>query len=421
MKKMRLLVMAGLMVFGLSFTSFAGYDANVGYIARLQKSLEDTQREYEETSQEIEDMESQLENMESYYNKMTELYEKEMAKTGVKDMNFIVQYQELDNEYTNLENNLKATKKVNERCLTKIDSIKEQLSSATDKAVAWTGTMSEEDENDEVGKLTYRFSLEKKDGNWYLYSAYRAWTDMMGGQWEYSSIVNDDLDIAMYDSNDDCIDNNLNRAESMDTKTEYYWSVDADLTHNNKYYIEFNGNKYAVYAKDYENNTGNSHSADMHYGETEYVGHSDYKNYVNINEDSTTVYTDSTNGYYDSFHVMNYNINDLSSVEDNNGKWYQDENNRWHYTKSNGVDACHEYIKVNGRWYTIDVNGIMFENCWLVTPSGVKYYCDEFGAMAIGWRLIADKWYYFNADNSLFTNGVTPDGYTVSAEGILIG
>lgn len=395
MRKMRLFLMTGLMVLGLSITSFAGYDANAEYIARLQKSLVETQEEYDETSEEIEELEAELEDMKSYYEMVTELYEKEMAKSGVKDMNVVIRYQEADNKYTNLKNDLKATKTVNERCASKIESIKEQLSSATERAVAWTGTMSEEDESDEVGKLTHQFKLEKKNGNWYLYSAYRSWTDMMGGQWNYSSVVTDDLDIAFYDSNDICVDDSLNRAESMDTNIEYYWRVNSDLVANNKYYIEFNGIKFAVYAKDYEGSTGNSHSSDMHYGESDYVEDSEYIN-----------------------NIIVYSVNNLPSIEDNNGTWFRDENNRWRYTKSNGESAIQEYVKVNGRWYTMDVNGVMYENCWLVTPNGVKYYCDNSGAMVTGWKEINNNWYYFNEDTSLFVNGVTPDGYTVNNEGV---
>ena len=53
--------------------------------------------------------------------------------------------------------------------------------------------------------------------------------------------------------------------------------------------------------------------------------------------------------------------------------------------------------KINDKWY---------------------YFDDELGYAKSGWQHINNKWYYFDtADQSLLTNAVTPDGYTVNSNG----
>ena len=53
---------------------------------------------------------------------------------------------------------------------------------------------------------------------------------------------------------------------------------------------------------------------------------------------------------------------------------------------------------------------------------GIAYFfenaktADE-GKMVIGWKSIAGSWYYFVSDGSMMTNGRTPDGYLVGADG----
>ena len=59
---------------------------------------------------------------------------------------------------------------------------------------------------------------------------------------------------------------------------------------------------------------------------------------------------------------------------------------------------------------------------WLTDNTGRKYYLDttmnsELGKMVRGWKQIENYYYYFNNDGLLLTNGTTPDGYTVGADG----
>lgn len=40
--------------------------------------------------------------------------------------------------------------------------------------------------------------------------------------------------------------------------------------------------------------------------------------------------------------------------------------------------------------------------------------------MVVGWKQIQNAWYYFSVDGSLLTNGTTPDGYIVGADGAML-
>lgn len=40
--------------------------------------------------------------------------------------------------------------------------------------------------------------------------------------------------------------------------------------------------------------------------------------------------------------------------------------------------------------------------------------------MQTGWVKWKDKWYYLNADGSMATNSITPDGYKIDSNGIWI-
>ena len=59
---------------------------------------------------------------------------------------------------------------------------------------------------------------------------------------------------------------------------------------------------------------------------------------------------------------------------------------------------------------------------WLNTADDKWYYFDATkdgneGKMAIGWKQVQNDWYFFNADGTMLSNGVTPDGYLIGADG----
>ena len=80
-------------------------------------------------------------------------------------------------------------------------------------------------------------------------------------------------------------------------------------------------------------------------------------------------------------------------------------------------------------WYHFNSNGYA-DGGWFKDTDGQRYFLHNahdgaFGRMLTGWNEIDGKWYYFNTIavnggslGSLVTNGTTPDGYNVNADGV---
>ncbi|MCD8222461.1 MAG: serine hydrolase [Clostridiales bacterium] len=95
--------------------------------------------------------------------------------------------------------------------------------------------------------------------------------------------------------------------------------------------------------------------------------------------------------------------------------------------------------QVSGEWYYYKDDGSLAADEW-VTVSGLDYYFESDGKMATGWKYVNGNWYYLkptigytmkgqwiqdngnwyylDSDGAMLTNTVTPDGYTVDANGI---
>lgn len=164
-------------------------------------------------------------------------------------------------------------------------------------------------------------------------------------------------------------------------------------------------------------------------------------------------------------------------------KWEQDENG-WKLCYANKTYACGTMItlengtmaeqilweKINGSWYAFGVNGYLksgwvydyqlngwynvsvesgMRSSWYTDPQDQNtYYLEpQAGKMAIGWKTIDSKWYYFNAValnptwqlnketgnwdyntkskskpfGAMYKNGKTPDGYYVDQDGVWDG
>ncbi len=80
------------------------------------------------------------------------------------------------------------------------------------------------------------------------------------------------------------------------------------------------------------------------------------------------------------------------------GGWQALDDGKWAYTHADGTRATGWY-EVGGKWYFSGEDGVMAASSWIpsLTEEGVYYYVDSSGAM--------------------LTDTVTPDGYTVDAEG----
>lgn len=113
------------------------------------------------------------------------------------------------------------------------------------------------------------------------------------------------------------------------------------------------------------------------------------------------------------------------------GAWAQDANGWW-YRYADGTWPAAKWVELdwNGEktWYYFNPNGYMHSG-WLL-DGGNWYFLHNVadgtqGYMYTGWKQIDGKWYYFNPlaggpMGSLLVNTVTPDGYTVDANGVWV-
>ena len=59
---------------------------------------------------------------------------------------------------------------------------------------------------------------------------------------------------------------------------------------------------------------------------------------------------------------------------------------------------------------------------WVTTADNKTYFFEDQktvdeGEMVKGWKEVGDSWYYFGSDGAMITNGITPDGNIVGADG----
>lgn len=100
-----------------------------------------------------------------------------------------------------------------------------------------------------------------------------------------------------------------------------------------------------------------------------------------------------------------FNANEAASLS-SNGKWRKDWRGYWHFAKDGKTEEKNKWV------FIADGNG---NASW--------FYFDAAGHMLTGWNQIDGKWYFFNKEagslyGALLTSGVTPDGYTVDADGV---
>lgn len=114
-------------------------------------------------------------------------------------------------------------------------------------------------------------------------------------------------------------------------------------------------------------------------------------------------------------------------------KWIQDSMG-WRYQASDGTWPVNTWKSLlwnnTMQWYRFNPQGYMVSG-WFTDVDGNKYFMHNIpdgqqGHMYTDWHQIEGKWYYFRTNvggpqGSLFTNGVTPDGYTVDENGVSAG
>lgn len=74
---------------------------------------------------------------------------------------------------------------------------------------------------------------------------------------------------------------------------------------------------------------------------------------------------------------------------------------------------------IHGKWYYLHDNGKMLSNTWKLYRDQ-WYFFNQDGSMKTGWQLWKDKWYYMDNSGEMLINTVTPDGFTVGADGVWI-
>lgn len=105
-------------------------------------------------------------------------------------------------------------------------------------------------------------------------------------------------------------------------------------------------------------------------------------------------------------------------------------------TDSQGVKFCYPngsyagagWLKLNGSWYFLGVNGLRLSGWQKDTSSGLWYYMDNStGVMKTGWLHDGDKWYYLRPNEggpqgSMATGWLSIDGkkYYLNASGIMV-
>lgn len=350
-----------------SFVSFADYVEDTGYSANregFKRDLQDVDRlktKIEETEEHIASLEEELAELEPEFEEVSAAYE-----AGEVDF---VTYHKIKTKYGQTKNAYNSAVRALASEKSSLEALEESIEEYTEDAMAWDGYSQEGDED-----ITYTFSLVEIDGDWVLGAGYRAWTGALGGRWEYSTFINENLKIAFYDGND-CLDRQLERAKEHDTETAIFWDVTDDLTGGKKYYIEVSGQKYGVYAKDNYKNTGSSNSDSSFDDEAdEWDGDSNDNDVNEWDEDS------NDDG-------VNERDEDSNSASQDNAEKAEAPSYYW---AQNDVG-----------WWVQSTDGTYLINQWYRSPA-------------------SGLWYYMGADGYMLTNTVTPDGYTFNAEGVWV-
>lgn len=99
---------------------------------------------------------------------------------------------------------------------------------------------------------------------------------------------------------------------------------------------------------------------------------------------------------------------------------WEEDSKGWRFVKSNGSYAANECMEINGEIYCFKQDSYMVSSDWHQI-GGIWYFFRPSGGMAKSrWIETGGKWYYVDGTGSLFTNGTTPDGYQVDANGVWI-
>lgn len=92
----------------------------------------------------------------------------------------------------------------------------------------------------------------------------------------------------------------------------------------------------------------------------------------------------------------------VTQTTEKTASWAQDAHGWW-IQYSDGTYMVNDWYQspASGLWYYMGADGYMLENAWHQSP-------------------VSGLWYYLGADGAMLTNTITPDGYTVNADGVWV-
>ena len=104
------------------------------------------------------------------------------------------------------------------------------------------------------------------------------------------------------------------------------------------------------------------------------------------------------------------------------GTWFQSSKNEWQYRNDDGTLATgFIFDTTDQKWYYLNANGVACSGWQFINNKWYFFnpvHDGTFGSMSVNkWQWIDGYCYFFNADGTMSANGLTPDGYTVNADG----
>lgn len=143
--------------------------------------------------------------------------------------------------------------------------------------------------------------------------------------------------------------------------------------------------------------------------------------------DFSSYITEPGNYYFRVRAISRYNSSTISEWKDSPA--YQVDENSLARIQAKSIQLPNtpgRWIFDNGAWYWENPGGSRASLQWVFYNNG-RYYLNADARMAVGWNWIKDpdgfsRCYYFSSDPTgdlgrLYTNSVTPDGFTVNGDG----
>ncbi len=81
-------------------------------------------------------------------------------------------------------------------------------------------------------------------------------------------------------------------------------------------------------------------------------------------------------------------------TDDGEDKWYVD---------ANGFMLTNDWVRVDGKWYTVGADGKVVSNSWVQRETGDWIYSFGDGTLTNGWKKINGKEYHFNSQGTIDT------------------